>query len=78
MSDSLNPMDCSLLGSSDHGILQRQKLLEWASYSFSRIFDRKGSDPSLRYRWIVATESELTHPQRHIHHLEKRRRQARK
>ena len=35
MSDSLDPMDCSLPGSSVHGILQA-RILEWAAISFSR------------------------------------------
>ena len=30
-----NPMDCSLLGSSDHGISQA-RILEWVTISFSR------------------------------------------
>ena len=34
MSDSCSPMDCSLPGSSVHGILQA--VLEWAAISFSR------------------------------------------
>ena len=35
MSDSCDPMDCSLPGSSVHGILQ-SKMLEWVAISFSR------------------------------------------
>ena len=35
MSDSCDPMDCSLPGSSVHGILQA-KILEWVAISFSR------------------------------------------
>ena len=35
MSDSWDPMDCSLLGSSVHGILQA-RILEQVSISFSR------------------------------------------
>ena len=35
MSDSCNPMDCSLPGSSVHGILQ-VRILEWVAISFSR------------------------------------------
>ena len=34
MSDSCDPMDCSLPGSSVHGILQA-RILEWAVVSFS-------------------------------------------
>ena len=33
MSDSCNPMDCSLAGSSDHGILQA-RIMEWVAISF--------------------------------------------
>ena len=35
VSDSCNPMNCSLPGSSDHGILKARKL-EWVAISFSR------------------------------------------
>ena len=35
VSDSYNPIDCSLPGSSVHGILQA-RILEWASISFSK------------------------------------------
>ena len=35
MSDSLQPMDCSLPGSSVHGILQA-RILEWVAIPFSR------------------------------------------
>ena len=35
MSNSSDPMDCSLPGSSVHGILQA-KILEWGSIAFSR------------------------------------------
>ena len=34
-----NPVDCSLLGSSVHGILQA-RILEWAAMPFSREFSR--------------------------------------
>jgi len=34
MSDSLDPIDCSLPGSSVHGILQA-RILEWAAVPFS-------------------------------------------
>ena len=36
MSDSSNPMDCSLPGSSIHGILQA-KVLEWGAIAFSEV-----------------------------------------
>ena len=35
MSDSCDPMDCSLTGSSVHGIFQA-RILEWVAISFSR------------------------------------------
>ena len=35
MSDSSDPMDCSLPGSSVHGILQA-KVLEWGAIAFSK------------------------------------------
>ena len=35
LSDSCDPMDCSLPGSSVHGILQ-ERILEWVAISFSR------------------------------------------
>ena len=35
MSDSCNPMHCSLSGSSVHGILQA-RILEWVTTPFSR------------------------------------------
>ena len=35
MSDSCNPMDCSLPGSSGHEILQ-ERILEWVAIPFSR------------------------------------------
>ena len=34
-----DPMDCSLPGSSVHGILQA-KILDWVAISFSRVFSR--------------------------------------
>ena len=42
-----HPMDCSLPGSSIHGILQA-RILEWVAISFSRgIFLTQGSNPGL-------------------------------
>ena len=35
MSDSLQPMDCTLPGSSVHGVFQA-RILEWVAISFSR------------------------------------------
>ena len=37
MSDSSYPMDCSLPGSSVHGIFQA-KVLEWGAIAFSAVF----------------------------------------
>ena len=37
MSDSCDPMDCSLPGSSVHGILQA-RILEWAAISFCNVY----------------------------------------
>ena len=45
MSDSCNPMDCSLPGSYVHGILQSR--LEWVAISFSR-----GSSQSRNQTWV--------------------------
>ena len=42
-----DPMDCSLPGSSAHGIFQA-RILEWVAISFSRgIFPTQGSDPGI-------------------------------
>ena len=46
-----DPMDCSLPGSSVHGIFQAI-VLEWIAISFSRgIFPIQGSNPGLRRQW---------------------------
>ena len=47
MPDSLQPMDCSLSGSSVHGILQA-RLLEWVAIFFSKWSSRKGKN---NLRW---------------------------
>ena len=39
MSDSCDPMDCSLPGSPVHGILPA-RILEWVAISFSRVFSQ--------------------------------------
>ena len=39
VTQSFNPMDCSLPGSSVHGILQA-KILEWIAIPFSRVSSR--------------------------------------
>ena len=44
-----NPMDCSLSGSSVHGILQA-KILEWVAISFSR-----GSSGPRNWIWVSCT-----------------------
>ena len=47
-----DPMDCSLLGSFVHGILQA-RLLEWVSFSSTGIFTTQGSNTGLLYnRWF--------------------------
>ena len=51
-----NPLDCSLLDSSVHGILQA-RILEWvANAHLQGIFPTQGSSPCLlcRLRWQVA------------------------
>ena len=39
-----NPMDCSLTGSSSHGVLQA-RILEWVTIPFSREFHNPGLEP---------------------------------
>ena len=47
VSDSCDPIDCSLPGSSVHGILQA-RILEWVAVSSSRgFFPTQGSNPGL-------------------------------
>ena len=46
VSDSCDPMDCSLSGSSVHGILQA-RILEWVAISFSR-----GSSQPTNRTWV--------------------------
>ena len=58
MSDSCDPVDCSLPGSPVHGILQA-KMLEWVAVSFSRDFPTQGSNlcplhcSRILYRWAI-------------------------
>ena len=52
MSDSLQPMDCSLPGSSIHGIFQA-RILEWVDISFSN--DLREAE-EIRKRWQEYTE----------------------
>ena len=72
MSDSCNPTDCSLPGSSLHGISQGRKL-EWVAISFS-----KGSSQSkdqIRISCIAGSvlhlqvDSLLTEPPRKLNHI---------
>ena len=53
-----NPMDCSLLGSSIHGIFQA-RILEWVAMSFSR-----GSSRPRGWTWVshMQAESLLSEP----------------
>ena len=44
VSDSCNPVDCSLPGSSAQGILQA-RILEWVAISFSRGSSQPGIEP---------------------------------
>ena len=44
MSDSVTPMDCSLPGSSVHGILQA-RILKWVAIHFSKGFPDPGIEP---------------------------------
>ena len=46
MSDSCDPMDCNLPGSSVRGILQ-ESILEWVAISFSTLLYRIGHDLQL-------------------------------
>ena len=51
MSDSYDPMDCSLPGSSIHGILQ-QRVLEWVAIAFSnnKLSARQKGETSYYYK----------------------------
>jgi len=51
LSDSCDPMDCSLTGSSVHGILQA-RILEWVAISFSSGLHGRQQD-RLSRRWTV-------------------------
>ena len=52
--DSCDPMDCSLPGSSVHGILQ-ERILDWVAISFST-----GSDPGIEPESPALTGSIFT------------------
>ena len=58
MSDSIDPMDCSLRGSSIHGIFQA-KVLEWGAIAFSICFIERGL-----IRTSGFTPTDLQHQQR--------------
>ena len=49
-----NPMDCSLPGSSVHGIFQ-PRVLEWVAISFSNASKWKVKVKSLSHVWLLAT-----------------------
>ena len=52
-----DPVDCSLTGSSVHGILQ-VRTLEWAAMPSSRVsFLTQGSNLGLRSYWLKGSES---------------------
>ena len=56
MSDSCNPMDCSLPGSSVHGIFQA-RVVEWVAISFS-----KGDTPKIHFIPCYCFWRTLLHP----------------
>ena len=60
MSDSFNPMDYSLLGSSVHGILQA-RTLEWVAISLSNAWKWKVKVKSLSRVWLLATPWTAAH-----------------
>ena len=55
VSDSLNPMDCSLPGSSIHGIFQA-RVLEWGAIAFSVMIPRRVVCTSLLLHSITIVE----------------------
>ena len=56
VSDSVWPMDCSLPGSSIHGIFHSHGILEWMALFFSR-----GSSQPRDWTWISSTAGRLYH-----------------
>ena len=46
-----DPMDCSLPGSSIHGIFQA-RVLEWGAITFSVEQDYLGSNPNAAFHWL--------------------------
>ena len=57
MSDSLDPMDCSLPGSSVHGIFQ-VRVLEWVAISFSKVITN--SLMQIFLSWDLSFSTSLT------------------
>ena len=55
-----DPMDCSLPGSSVHGILQA-RVLEWVAISFSSAWKWKVKVKSLSHVWLLATPWTAAH-----------------
>ena len=58
MSDPWDPMDCSLPGSSVHGISQA-RILEWLTFPFPGDFSNLGNEPGSR---SLQVDSLLTEP----------------
>ena len=52
------PMDCSLQGSSVHGVLQA-RILEWVALPYSRDLPDPGSEPSYKIRDCILTKDVL-------------------
>ena len=65
-----DPMDCSLLGSSVHGILQA-KILEWVAMPSSGDLSNPGSEPSSSVSPVLQTDSSLFEPSRKPTHIPK-------
>ena len=63
MSNSCDPVDCSLPGSSVHGIIQ-ERILEWVAISFSRESSYPGIEPRSpalqAYSLLTAIKCNLT------------------
>ena len=54
-----DPMDCSLPGSSIHGIFQA-RVLEWGAITFSTTFLDHSNEPSLNHRFLLSYQQ--VHP----------------
>ena len=63
-----DPMDCSLLGSSIHGIFQAS-VLEWVAIFFFRGASRPRDQTNISFigRWILQHQRHLGNPNRVIH-----------